>query len=244
VAYHRVNILDLYVHKITMGGTMESIETFIEAEGSHMVVTFNTEMAVMAQGDLELKEAILKADLVVPDSVGILWAAHFYGQAMPERVTGVDLIYSLLDLGSQKGWRIYLLGGEPGVAQKAGQTISEKFPGMEVVGAHHGFFGPEEEEHIIGGINDSMPDILLVGMGVPKQEKWISRNLSFLNVSVAIGVGGTLDILAGKSTRAPLWVQKVGLEWLYRILRQPQRLPRALALPKFVLLVLMSGRSR
>ncbi len=237
----QLNLLGLPLHKVDMAYALDHIESFLYSDSSHMVVTLNSEMVVMAQRDLELKEAIINADVVVPDSVGILWACGFLGHPLPERVAGADLVYALLEKGASKGWRFFFLGGRPGVAEIAAEEISRDFPGIQVVGWHHGFFESIEEGEVISSINSARPHILLVGMGVPKQEKWIAshiHDLRDLHVPISIGVGGTIDLLAGKAQRAPLWIRNLSLEWLYRILRQPQRFIRACALPRFVFLVL------
>ena len=168
-------------------------------------------------------------------------ACRFLGHALPERVAGADLVHMLIEKGALKGWRFYFLGGRPGVAEIAAEKISQDFPGIQVVGWHHGFFESIEEGEVVKSINSTKPHILLVGMGVPKQERWLAyhiHDLKDLNVPISIGVGGTIDLLAGKTQRAPLWIRNLSLEWLYRILRQPKRFVRACMLPRFVFSVL------
>ena len=153
---------------------------------------------------------------------------------MPERVAGYDLSQELLRRAPQKNRRVFFFGSAPGVAEKAKQKAEELYPGISVVGVRNGYFSSEEEPEIIREIREARPDLLLVALGVPKQEKWLNKHKEELDVPVSIGVGGTLDVMAGTMRRAPVWMQKAKLEWLFRGLLQPKRAGRLLALPKFV----------
>ncbi|MBF1695777.1 MAG: WecB/TagA/CpsF family glycosyltransferase, partial [Selenomonas sp.] len=175
--------------------------------------------------------------LVVPDGAGTVWAARHLGHAMPERVAGYDLAQELLRCAPAEGRCVYFFGSAPGVAEKAKAKAEQLYPGIEIVGVRNGFFSPADNAAIIAEIRAARPDLLLVALGVPKQEKWIAAHLAELDVPVAIGVGGTLDVMAGVMKRAPHWMQKAKLEWLFRGLMQPKRAGRLLALPKFVLKV-------
>ena len=166
--------------------------------------------------------------MVVPDGAGTVWAARHLGFDCPERVAGCDLVTNLL----HKNYKFYFFGAAEGVAKKAAGNFSN------VVGVRNGFFSKDDEPKIIADINSANVDILLVGLGVPKQEKWIFDNLDKLNVPVCIGVGGTFDVLAGNVKRAPEWMQRAKLEWLFRAMLQPSRAGRLIALPKFVFKVL------
>lgn len=213
------------------------VERYMRERRGAFIATANAEMIMAALRDGELKRALNSADLVVPDGSGTVWAARHLGHPMPERVAGYDLVQNLLRRGAKNGLRVYFFGSAPGVAEKAKEKILRRCPGLEVVGVRHGFFRQEEEEAIVGDIRAARADLLLVALGVPKQEKWVRRHLASLGVGAAIGVGGTLDVMAGVMKRAPLWMQKAKLEWLYRGMKQPKRIGRLMALPKFVIRV-------
>nr|WP_204989808.1 WecB/TagA/CpsF family glycosyltransferase [Sporohalobacter salinus] len=222
-----------------MDTAVSKIDKLIENKGdSSLVVTPNSEMIVMAQKDLGFRNILNQADLTVPDGIGVVWAARLLGAYLPERVTGIDLMSHIFELADKKDYRIYFLGGKPGVTKQAKRRILSKYPELKIIGDHHGYLDKKREINVIEEINSLQPDLLFVGMGVPLQEKWLAKNLSSLQVSVGIGVGGSFDVLAGQKERAPVWVQRLGLEWLYRLLQEPERLIRILSLPKFVYLVI------
>ena len=204
-----------------------------------LIATANAEMIMMATGNPSLMEALNEADLVVPDGAGTVWAAHELGYKMPERVAGYDLVQELLKIApaSENRFKMFFFGSAPGVAEAAKAKAEALYPGVEVVGCRNGFFTEDDEPEIIREINESGADLLLCALGVPKQEIWIRKHLAELEISAAIGVGGTLDVMAGNVKRAPLWMQKAKLEWAYRVILQPSRIGRLAALPKFVLAV-------
>lgn len=262
----RVNILGVEVDCLTMPEVLEQIAAFIEAgvlageeafrgkdfpAGSDAavprhVVTLNAEMAYRAYQDAKLREVLRSADLVTPDGAGVVWAGRVLGGAVSERVTGIDLVHFLMPLAAAQGWRVFLLGGAPGVAEEAAQRLAERFPGLCIVGTHHGYFarGSAEEEGVLEMIERADPHLLLVGMGSPRQEFWIREQIDAgrLKVPVSIGVGGSLDVIAGRLRRAPAWMQKRRLEWLWRLLQQPSRWRRMLALPAFTVSVWRQGQ--
>jgi N-acetylglucosaminyldiphosphoundecaprenol N-acetyl-beta-D-mannosaminyltransferase len=234
----KVDVLNVHIDAVTMGEAIVILEEFINARTPHFVATANAEMVMMAQQDTELADILNKADLVVPDGAGVVWAARFQGNSVPERVAGFDLVQQLLKRAECKGYRIFMFGGAPGVAEKARDFAQQRYPKLVVSGTCDGFFTPATENEILEKIRLAHPDILLVGLGVPKQEKWLARNLLKLGVPIAIGVGGTFDVMAGTVKRAPVWMQRANLEWLFRLLSQPQRAVRMLALPRFVVKVM------
>lgn len=233
----RVLILDVMVDGVTMDAAVEQVEAFIDQKKSALIATANAEMIMMAQQDDVLKQILNDADLVVPDGAGTVWAANYLGFHMTERVAGFDLVQRLLARAPKNGTRVFFLGSAPGIAEQAKVTAEKNFPGINIVGVQHGYFSDQEEVEIVNKIKAAKPDLLLVALGVPRQEKWIKKYLADLDVAVAIGVGGTLDVMAGAVKRAPLWLQQAKLEWLYRGLLQPKRIGRLIALPKFVLKV-------
>jgi len=240
----RVDILGVPIDVLTMDQAIQRIEGFIQKETPHQVITANAEMVMHAQEDPEFKELLLKADLVTGDGAGVVWASRKTGPRLPERVTGVDLVNNLLPLAAQNGYGIFLFGSAPGIAEEAGRKMQENFPTLKIVGIENGYFQPQNEQTIVEKIRQSGAKILLVALGFPRQEKWIQKHLHNLGVPVAIGVGGTLDVFSGRVLRAPVWMQKSNLEWLYRLLKEPQRAMRMLALPKFVLRVLGNTEKR
>lgn len=233
----RVNILGVDVDAVTMAEAVNVVRRAMDARAGVMVATANAEMLMRATHDEELRRILNASALVVPDGAGTVWAARHLGHAMPERVAGYDLAQELLRCAPAEGRRVYFFGSAPGVAEKAKAKAEQLYPGIEIVGVRNGFFSPADNAAIIAEIRAARPDLLLVALGVPKQEKWIAAHLAELDVPVAIGVGGTLDVMAGVMKRAPYWMQRAKLEWLFRGLMQPKRAGRLLALPKFVLKV-------
>ena len=233
----RVEILGVKVDAVTMAQAVERVQELISARKSAIVATANAEMLMRATHDAELHQILNAAELVVPDGAGTVWAAHHLGYEMPERVAGYDLVQELLKLAPKKSQRIFFFGSAPGIAEKAKAKAETLYPGIEIAGTRNGFFTAADEPEIIAQIRNSRADILLAALGVPKQEKWLAAHKSELNVPVSIGVGGTLDVMAGAVRRAPKWMQRAKLEWLFRAMLQPSRAGRLIALPKFVLKV-------
>lgn len=233
----RVNILGVDVDAVTMAEAVDVVRRAMDTRAGVMVATANAEMLMRATHDEELRRILNASALVVPDGAGTVWAARHLGHAMPERVAGYDLAQELLRCAPAEGRRVYFFGSAPGIAEKAKAKAEQLYPGIEIVGVRNGFFSPADNAAIIAEIRAARPDLLLVALGVPKQEKWIAAHLAELDVPVAIGVGGTLDVMAGVMKRAPYWMQRAKLEWLFRGLMQPKRAGRLLALPKFVLKV-------
>ncbi len=233
----RVEILGVNVDSLTMAESVKFIENLIDSGKPSIVATANAEMLMRATQDEELKDILNAAALVVPDGAGTVWAARHLGCEMPERVAGYDLAQELMKIAPEKSYKIFLFGSAPGVADKAKLKAEELYPGIEIVGTRNGFFSPEDEPEIVEKIKETKPDILFAALGVPKQEKWLAKYKDELNVPVSIGVGGTFDVMAGVMKRAPLWMQRAKLEWLFRAMLQPKRAGRLAALPKFVLKV-------
>ena len=236
----RIPVLGVNIDSITMQGALDLLDSFVKERRPHMVATANAEMVMVAQEDPELCSILNAADLVLADGAGVVWASSRLGPGVPERVAGFDLTQEFLRRAAAEKYRVYWLGAAPGIAELAARRAAQLYPGFVTVGIQDGYF-PAEDPTIVEAICEAQPDILLCALGIPKQEKWLAHNLTRLQVPVSIGVGGTFDVMAGKVKRAPLWMQKSGLEWSYRLMRQPSRLVRMLALPKFVLRVLLSA---
>ena len=236
----RVKILGVNVDSVTMAQAVESVEKLIAAKKNSIVVTANAEMLLRATNDDELKNILNSSELVVPDGAGTVWAARHLGYEMPERVAGFDLVQELMKIAPSKGYKFFLFGSAPTIADKAKLKAEELYPNIKIVGTRNGYFTAADEPEIIAQIKNSKPDILLAALGVPKQEKWLAAHKDELNVPVNIGVGGTFDVMAGVVKRAPKWMQRAKLEWLFRAMLQPSRAGRLIALPKFVFKVVNS----
>ncbi|MFH1368146.1 MAG: WecB/TagA/CpsF family glycosyltransferase [Elusimicrobiota bacterium] len=217
---------------------ISEIKQFIKSRNPSQIITLNSLMFNAAFDDPDCANAIKNASLVVPDSIGITWAAKFLSGSVAARYAGIDLLFDICREAESSGYRIFLLGAAHGIAQKAGEKLREKFPKLEIAGAHHGYLMKDELNCVIDIIRKSRADILFVGMSIPRQEKWVARNLKTLGVPVVMGVGGSFDVISGFLKRAPRWMQDAGLEWVFRTLQQPWRFFRILNLPFFILNVI------
>ena len=238
-----VKILDVPVHPLTMGEAVSVLEESITSGEQAFVVTANAEIIMMCQEDAGYKKIVSQdAQLVLPDGAGAVWAGRYLGYKVPERVAGFDLYCQLLDKAAQKGYKAFFFGGSPGIAEAAKAKSEELYPGVQVVGCRNGYFKEEESQAIIDEINASGADMLFAALGAPKQEKWLVRYREQLKPKILMGIGGSFDVFAGKMERAPKWMQDASLEWLFRLYKQPSRFMRMMALPKFVLKVVFSGK--
>ncbi len=231
--------LGVRVHNVDNAEALSLLDAFVQEGSPRHVVTVNPEFVMAAQRMPEFERVINDADLALPDGVGLLLAARIQGARMKERVTGVDTVTGAAALAARRGYRLFLLGAAPGVAEETARRLKESNPELKVAGTYAGSPAPEEEEEIVARIKAAAPDILFVAYGAPKQDFWIARNLPRLNVPVAMGVGGAFDFIAGRTRRAPEWVQRAGLEWLHRLIHEPWRWRRMLALPRFLLRVIV-----
>ncbi|HLV08636.1 MAG TPA: WecB/TagA/CpsF family glycosyltransferase [Halanaerobiales bacterium] len=236
----RIKILGIEIDRVDMKEALEKVDYILQkGKGPEMVVTPNPEIIVMSLQDSELAAIINQAALRIPDGSGVVFASRLLKKGIFERVTGFDLMNGIFKLAEKEDYSIYLLGSEPGVAVTVSKKLRKSYPDLDICGYHHGYLGSQEEkEQLIEEINELKPDILFVGMGVPRQEKFLGENLHLLKIGLAMCVGGSFDVIAGRVKRAPLWMQELNLEWLFRLLQQPGRAGRMLALPKFALLVL------
>ena len=234
MAFPKVDILGVQVASLTMAEAVAQAETYMREHAGVMIATANAEMIMRATADEELRRILNAAALVVPDGAGTVWAAHHLGFSMPERVAGFDLVQELLSRAPAHRQKVFFFGAAPGVAEAAKQKAMALYPGLSVVGTRDGYFTSAEEPSIVAEIQEAAPDLLLVALGVPRQEKWLANHREALGVPLSIGVGGTLDVMAGVVKRAPRFMQRAKLEWLYRGLAQPQRIGRLMALPRFV----------
>ncbi len=239
----KLNILNTPVHAVTMADTLALVEQYMVEPRLHQICTTNPEFVMMAQQDADFRRVLHKADLCLPDGVGLLWAARWLGRPLPQRVPGSELVYHLAERAAQHGWRLFLLGAAPGVAEQAAHILTARYPGLIIAGTYAGSPAAAENDEIVQRINDGRADLLYAAYGAPRQDKWIARNRGNLTaVRVALGIGGALDFITGKSARAPRWVQNLGLEWLHRLIKEPWRWRRMTALPRFAARVLLGGR--
>lgn len=230
-----IELAGIKIDNVTLDESISKLDQFIEEKTPRLIITPNPEMIVNAQSDSLLKEIINKADLRLPDGISMIVVSKLLGKPLKERVAGIDFMLSVVEHSVHKRYRIFLLGGKPGIAKKAAEVLSTRHPSVQIVGFHDGYF--EHDGTIIESIKKAQPDIVFAGLGAGRQEKWLKKYLSILNVPVAVGVGGSMDVISGYKKRAPIIIQKLYIEWLYRLITEPWRWKRQLALPKFLWLV-------
>lgn len=232
------HILGVKFNNVTHTEAVSLLECFLEEERFHSVYTPNPEIVMAARKDSEFMEILNKAELVVPDGIGVVIASRLTKEPLKERVAGYDLVQGLFSRIKNKKYTVYFFGGAPGVAQEAKLKMEKTHKGLKIIGVSDGYFDEKKEKLILEDIKNKKPDILLVGLGAPKQEKWIYEHKEQLPVRICIGVGGSFDGMSGKVKRAPEIFIDLGLEWFYRLLRQPARIFRMMKLPLFLLAVL------
>lgn len=236
-------VLGVPVLPVTRGQALERIAEFIETGQPHLVITADASALILARKDREFREIMRAASMVTADGAGVVAALKLAGRALPERCSGVDLVVDLARECPERGWSLFLLGAAPGIAEKAAANLTARFPALTIAGCRDGFF--QDDTEVVRHIQDTHPDILLVAMGMPRQEKWFWKHRDALGVKVAMGVGGTFDVLSGNVKRAPRFYQDHGLEWLYRCATAPSKGMRKLVLlPQFALLTLAEAMSR
>jgi N-acetylglucosaminyldiphosphoundecaprenol N-acetyl-beta-D-mannosaminyltransferase len=236
-----VKVLGVRVDCLDMGAALARIEELIDAGGHHLVATVNPEFIMRAQREHEFARVLESADLCLADGTGVVWAARRQGCRMSGPVTGTDLVAPLAATCARRGFRLFLLGAAPGVAAGLASSLRAKHPELEV-DAHAGSPDPASDDETLRLIQEHRTQVLLVAFGAPKQELWIDRLKERLGASVAIGVGGAFDYLTGRVPRAPVWMRRAGLEWLYRLLNQPWRIRRMAVLPVYAIKVLSAGK--
>jgi len=234
-------ILGVRVDCLDMDATLGRIEGFVDEGGTHVVATVNPEFVMRAQRDREFARVLESAGLCLPDGMGVVWAARRQGCSLQETVSGVDLIQPLAAVCARRGFRLFLLGASPGVANELGARLRAAHPTLEV-GSHSGGPDPAYDAETLRLIHEHRSQVLLVAYGAPAQELWIDRLRDRLGVGVAIGVGGAFDFLTGRVPRAPEWMRTAGLEWLFRLVRQPWRIRRMAVLPVYAIKVLSAPK--
>ncbi|MDQ6767143.1 MAG: WecB/TagA/CpsF family glycosyltransferase [Candidatus Eremiobacteraeota bacterium] len=235
--YRPLQILGSRVDSVSMDDAQQRILELLAQHRFAQVITFGSEMAMLARRDPVYRDVVNAADLVVPDTIGVVYAARLLGQPVRERVAGIELLERVCASCARHQVGVFLLGGAPGVAEQAGAALQRRFAGLLISGTNHGYFPEADDASVIGRIQASGARLILVGLGFPKQELWVRKHAAALGPVVCIGIGGSLDVISGRLQRAPQAMRRLGLEWLYRLCKEPKRLGRQLVLPQFAVLV-------
>ena len=237
----RIEILGVPVDGVTMDRALQIVEEMVADKGPHVIIAVNPEKVMNARRDSDLLGRLRRASLLIPDGIGVVLAARLLRLGRMQRVPGSELMPAICERAAQKGYRIFLFGASPEVNQRVEDVLRERYPGLRIVGRQHGFVSESEMPTVVERINSSLADVLFVALGSPKQERWMDTYSRLLNtVKVCQGVGGTFDVLSGRTRRAPLVLRRLSLEWLYRMMTQPRRLVRQTALPLFAFQVIRS----
>jgi N-acetylglucosaminyldiphosphoundecaprenol N-acetyl-beta-D-mannosaminyltransferase len=231
-----IDVLGVKFDSLTMKQAVASACEIIDSGEKTYVVTPNPEIVWMCRKDENLRETVNSAGLVLPDGIGVILGASVLGRPLPERIPGIDFATALFAEMAAAGKSVYLFGAKPGVAEAAGRQLEAKYPNLVIAGTSDGYF--TDDAPIIESINSSKADLLLVCLGSPRQELWMAENLDKLDVKLMAGLGGSLDVFAGTVKRAPIFFQRFGLEWLYRLIKQPRRIVRMIKLPLFMFCVI------
>lgn len=239
-----INILGVNIDKVTEVEALDRAVELVMSEGVSVIYTPNPEIVMAAHEDKDFLNVLNSSDMCVPDGIGVVYGAKIIGEPLPERVPGFDLSLRLMKKMGEMGKSVFLFGSKPGVAERAAASLEKTCPGLKIAGCRDGYFKEEDTDDIINQINETNADLLMVCLGAPKQEKWIYNNREKLNVKLCIGAGGSLDVLAGEVKRAPQIFIKLNLEWFYRLCKQPSRIGRFVALPKFILTVMKDGKKK
>jgi N-acetylglucosaminyldiphosphoundecaprenol N-acetyl-beta-D-mannosaminyltransferase len=217
------------IHRVTLEDALRRISEFVASGARHQVVTINLDFLRIARKDEQFRQILNAAQLAVADGMPLVWISRWLRRPLPERIAGVDLFEEVAALAVRKGFRLFLLGASQGVAAHAAASLESRNPGLVIAGTYappFGAFTDAEQAEIMARIHTASPHILFVAFGAPRQERWIYQHLEELGVPVCVGVGGSFDIVAGRLNRAPQWMQRLGLEWLYRLAQEPGRLWR------------------
>lgn len=235
----RAVVLGCPIDRLDLDSTVRSCVERIESAGSSQHVAVNAAKLVMMSRDERLAAIVRECSIVSADGQSVVWASRLLGDALPARVAGIDLMERLLQISHNRGYRVFVLGARPEVLDRALSNLRKRYPGLEIDG-HHGHFSDRESSRVCHAIRGARPDILLIAMSSPRKEYWLSDHLRELDVPFAMGVGGAIDVIAGATRRAPYWMQRAGMEWLFRLLQEPRRLAWRYAWTntQFLLLVL------
>lgn len=247
----KISIMGVRIDNKSMNDVLDTVSDKLSKGEKYIIYTPNTEIVMMCQDDKEFLELMNKSHINIPDGIGLVYASKIKKHPLKGKVAGFELSMKLLEMAHKNGLKLYAVGGKPGVAETAMKNVYEKYPGIKITGSHHGYFkgahlgqgGHEEEQKVVDEINMNQPDILFVGFGAKKQEQWIEYNKDKINAKIIIGNGGTIDVLAGNVKRAPDIYVNLGLEWLYRLIKEPNRISRQVVLPIFMLKVILGNKN-
>lgn len=237
-----IDVMGVGFNNITMDEAVEAGLALISQHRSAYVVTPNPEIVMAAMDSTDFRRDVNGADLVLPDGIGIIYGARILGTPLKAKVPGIDFAAGLFEKLSERGGSVFLFGAKPGIAEKAAGNIKAKYPGLRVVGCENGYY--KDDAPIIAHINEASPDLLLVCLGAPKQERFMAAYSGRLNAGLMAGLGGSLDVFAGTVKRAPKFWQRLGLEWFYRLITDPKRIKRMIKLPVFLFLTIGSRLRR
>ncbi|KQV78446.1 UDP-N-acetyl-D-mannosamine transferase [Massilia sp. Root351] len=222
----RITMMGCQVDNLTMEETLQTIDGFIQSGKPHQHVVVNVDKLVKAAHDAELRRIINECALINVDGMPVVWASRLLGKPLKERVAGVDLFEALMQRSSKTGWRVFLLGAREEVVSEVKRQYELKYPGLTVCGYRNGYWKPEEEAGVVEQVRAAKADLLFVAISSPKKEHFLGQYQEHMKIPFAMGVGGTFDVAVGRVKRAPLWMQKSGLEWFYRFLQEPRRMFR------------------
>lgn len=225
----RIDVLGVGFDNLTLEEAAQAGAGFVEGDGFHYAVTPNPEFILAARKDPAFRQVLLDADLVLPDGIGVIYSAKLLGRPLKGRAPGIEFAQQLIAWMAKNGKRLFLLGAKPGVAELAAANLKTQYPGLIVCGTHDGYF--QEDEPVVEAIRAAAADVVFVCLGAPKQEFWMAKNGPASGAHLMVGLGGSLDVFAGVVDRAPEGFQKLGLEWLYRLMKEPKRFGRMAKLP-------------
>lgn len=225
----KINVLGVLFHSLSLDEAVESGVMLSGQEGFHYVVTPNPEFILTAKKNEAFRRVLNQADLTIPDGIGVIYAAKLLGTPLKSKVPGIEFAQRLMGELAQNGRKLYLLGAKPGVAEQAAENLQQRYPGLCICGTHDGYF--QDDRPVVDSIKASDADVLFVCLGAPRQELWMAQYGPEAGVKLAVGLGGSLDVFAGTAERAPETWQKLGLEWLYRLVKEPKRIRRMIRLP-------------
>ena len=238
----RIDVLGVEFDNLTLAEAVDRAQALAGGEGFHYVVTPNPEIVMTAQKDPAFQKVLSGADLVLPDGIGVIKAAAILGRPLKERVPGIDVAAALMGRMAGSGTRLFLLGAKPGVAEAAAEKLRSAYPGLQICGTHDGYF--QDDAPVVEAIRAARAEVVFVCLGAPKQELWMARNGPETGARLMIGLGGALDVFAGAVERAPERWQRMGLEWLYRLIREPSRIGRMARLPRFLVMAYRARGSK
>lgn len=219
-----VRVARVPIHAVDLDAARACVDDFVRERTPHYNIAINAAKVVAFQDDEALRHAIDEAHLVTVDGQAVVWAAHLLGRPLPERVAGIDLMQALLDHAARRDYSVYFLGAEPEIVRACVEKAQVLYPSLRVAGCRDGYFAPEEEADVVAAVRDARPDILFLGFGTPAKEYFMHRHYRALGVPFVMGVGGSFDVFAGRVSRAPRWMQRAGLEWMFRLAQEPRRM--------------------